>query len=354
MKRHANLWRISDDFWDTWPALSSSSTRLAHWNPHRGPGHWPDADMLPLGVLDLGRRTTRFTPDEQRTLMTLWSIARSPLMHGGDMTKMDAFTLSLLTNDEVIAVNQHSDNNRPLFDRDDLVAWTADVPGSPDRYLALFNTRDRFPLDLRTPAFASPLVTRTTPGHGVEVDVDVRGRARLVLVADGGEDGTGWDHALWTEPRLVMGDGTERRLTDERWVQATAGWGEVSTERSPSGGPMRVDGRPVRYGIAAHARSLVEYSLPPSASRFRAFAALDDGALTQPTGATVRFFVHALPPAAPADPAGVPITRLTGGARALGPLPRARSLDARDPPFRRARARRGRPVARRGALPSLP
>jgi alpha-galactosidase len=194
-----------------------------------------------------------------------------------------------------------------LFDHDGLVAWTANVPDSPDRYLALFNTRDRFPLDLRTPGFASPLVTRATPGHGIEVDVDVRGRARLVLVAEGGEDGTGWDHALWTEPRLVMDDGTERRLTDERWVQATAGWGEVSTERSPSGGPMRVDGRPVRYGIAAHARSLIEYSLPSSASRFRAFAAVDDGALTQPTGATARFSVYALPPAPPADPTGAPI-----------------------------------------------
>ncbi len=142
VKRHANLWRISDDFWDTWPALLAQFDRLARWNPHRGPGHWPDADMLPLGTLDLGRRTTRFTPDEQRTLMTLWSIARSPLIHGGDMTKTDADTLALLTNDEVIAVDQHSEGNRPLFDRDGLVAWTANVPGSPDRYVALFNTRD--------------------------------------------------------------------------------------------------------------------------------------------------------------------------------------------------------------------
>jgi hypothetical protein len=108
--------------------------------------------MLPLGVLDLGRRSTRFTPDEQRTLMTLWSIARSPLIHGGDMTRTDAATLDLLTNDEVIAVDQHSDGNRPLFDRDGLVAWTASVPGSPDRYLALFNTRDRFPLGASPPA----------------------------------------------------------------------------------------------------------------------------------------------------------------------------------------------------------
>jgi alpha-galactosidase len=140
-KRHANMWRISDDFWDTWPALLEQFSRLRKWSPHVGPGHWPDADMLPLGWL--GTRPTRFTPDEQRTLMTLWSIARSPLIHGGDLTRTDDLTLALLTNPEVIAVDQASEANRPLFERDGLVAWTASVPGSRDRYVALFNTRDR-------------------------------------------------------------------------------------------------------------------------------------------------------------------------------------------------------------------
>jgi len=140
--RHANLWRISDDFWDNWASLAEQFARLEHWNPHRLPGAWPDADMLPLGVLDLGRRSTRFTPDEQRTVMTLWSIARSPLMFGGDMTRMDDLTLSLLTNDEVLAVDQRSANNRPIYDRGGRIAWTADVPGSPDKYLALFNATE--------------------------------------------------------------------------------------------------------------------------------------------------------------------------------------------------------------------
>jgi alpha-galactosidase len=141
VKRHANMWRISDDFWDTWPALLEQFARLRNWSPHVGPGHWPDADMLPLGWL--GTRPTRFTPDEQRTLMTLWSIARSPLILGADLTRTEPLTLSLLTNPEVIAVDQASEDNRPLFERDGLVAWTASVPDSRDRYLALFNTRDR-------------------------------------------------------------------------------------------------------------------------------------------------------------------------------------------------------------------
>lgn len=139
VQQHANLWRISDDFWDSWPALHEQFARLRKWNPSRGLGHWPDADMLPLGVLDLGKRKTHFTPDEQYTLMTLWSIARSPLMHGGDMAKMDDFTFSLLTNDEVLAVNQTSSGNRELFQRGDFVAWVADVANSKDKYLAVFN-----------------------------------------------------------------------------------------------------------------------------------------------------------------------------------------------------------------------
>ena len=99
---HANMWRISDDFWDDWKLLFEQFTRVRDWTPFRGPGHWPDADMLPIGVLQMGRNKTHFTHDEQITLMSLWSIARSPLMIGADLTKLDDFTLSLLTNDEVM------------------------------------------------------------------------------------------------------------------------------------------------------------------------------------------------------------------------------------------------------------
>lgn len=139
VQQHANLWRISDDFWDTWPALHEQFERLRKWNPSRGPGHWPDADMLPLGVLEMGKRKTRFSRDEQFTLMTLWSIARSPLMIGADLTKLDDFTLSLLTNDAVLAVNQTSSGNRELFQRGNSIAWVADVADAKDKYLAVFN-----------------------------------------------------------------------------------------------------------------------------------------------------------------------------------------------------------------------
>ncbi len=138
-RRHAQMWRISDDFWDDWSLLEAQFVRLENWNPYMGDGRWPDADMLPLGRLAMGQRDTRFTPDEQRTVMTLWSIARSPLIMGGDLRHLDAATTALLTNPEVIAVNQASHANRPHFVEDYTRIWSAKAPNG-DTYLALFNT----------------------------------------------------------------------------------------------------------------------------------------------------------------------------------------------------------------------
>ena len=191
---HANMWRISDDFWDSWKQLLPQFKRLHDWTPYRIPGSYPDADMLPLGRVKFGR-PTHFTPDEQITMMTLWSIARSPLMHGGDMTKTDDFTFSLLTNDEVIAVDQHSANNRQLFrTADGLIAWGADAPDSRGKYLAVFNTRDTgpspVPVDLSALGFTGPVKIRDlwsqkdlAPANGkFSPDVPSHG-ARLFLVS---------------------------------------------------------------------------------------------------------------------------------------------------------------------------
>lgn len=143
VRQYAQMWRISDDFWDEWPLLEAQFTRLENWNMWRQPGGWPDADMLPLGRLALGARDTKFTPDEQRTVMTLWSIARSPLIMGGDLRHLDVGTLALLTNREVLAVNQASTDNRPHFIADGTRIWSARPEASDDRYVALFNTTDK-------------------------------------------------------------------------------------------------------------------------------------------------------------------------------------------------------------------
>ncbi len=145
VRRSANLWRISDDFWDTWPALLEQFARLRRWSPYRRSGNWPDADMLPLGVIDLGRRRTRLSAAEQVTLMTLWSIARSPLIMGGDLRKLDDSTLQLLTRDGVLAVNQRSDGNREVRNQAGLAVWQARDAGNGAQYVALFNLRDSTP-----------------------------------------------------------------------------------------------------------------------------------------------------------------------------------------------------------------
>jgi hypothetical protein len=87
--------------------------------------------------------------DEQVTLMTLWSIARSPLMFGGHLPDNDAFTLSLLTNDEVLAVNQKASSSRQLFATGNQVAWVAQVPASAARYVAVFSTGDTATEEIR-------------------------------------------------------------------------------------------------------------------------------------------------------------------------------------------------------------
>ena len=141
---HANMWRISDDFWDDWKLLKEQFERLDAWTSHRGPGHFPDADMLPLGNVRAfeSHGWTHLTHDEQITLMTLWCIGRSPLIMGGNLPNNDPFTLSLLTNDAILAVDQNSSGNHQLFRDGDFVCWVADVPDSKDKYVALFNAKD--------------------------------------------------------------------------------------------------------------------------------------------------------------------------------------------------------------------
>jgi alpha-galactosidase len=159
LRKYANAWRISDDVWDLWHSavpypqgVGDQFPRAAQWAPLAVPGHWPDDDMLPLGYLGPApgwgtARQSRLTHDEQRTLFTLWSMARSPLMMGGDLPRTDDWTLSLLTNREVLDVDQHSTGNHAVSSNDDTEVWLADDPAG-GQYLAIFNLQDQ--LQMRT------------------------------------------------------------------------------------------------------------------------------------------------------------------------------------------------------------
>jgi hypothetical protein len=151
MRKYAQMWRISDDIWDIWhndgpypKGLGDQFEYTAAWAGKSEPGHWPDADMLPFGRLGpapgWGKpRDTRLTHDEQRMMMTLWVIFPSPLMLGGDLPAADAWTLSLLTNPEVIAVDQHSTGNHPVINTKSTVVWLAQAGSEGGQYLAVFN-----------------------------------------------------------------------------------------------------------------------------------------------------------------------------------------------------------------------
>jgi alpha-galactosidase len=181
----ANQWRISNDFWDQWGPLQEQFKRLADWTPYRGPGHFPDADMLPVGRLEMWTnenspapgRNTRFPRDELYTLMNLWSIARSPLIIGANLPSNDDFTLQLLTNDEVIKVDQYSANNREFSHNGDAYIWTADAEGSDNKYVAVFNApqaaarggRRGAPATAPAPAAPGPL-TITLPLADLKLD----------------------------------------------------------------------------------------------------------------------------------------------------------------------------------------
>jgi alpha-galactosidase len=154
----ANMWRMSDDIWDFWVnpkpwprSVLSQFATTAEWAPYTKPGNWPDADMLPLGELrpvpgDGKPRTTRLTPTEQQTMLTLWSMARSPLILGANLTLLDDATFKMLTNSDVIRIDQTATRSGEVMHNGDIIAWTADLPadlkdGSPNGSiaLALFN-----------------------------------------------------------------------------------------------------------------------------------------------------------------------------------------------------------------------
>jgi alpha-galactosidase len=107
LSKVANSWRITNDIWDNWPTVCHNGFAADKWAPFSGPGHFIDPDMLVIGRVGLGGpHPSRLTPDEQYSHISLWCLLSAPLLLGCDMDKLDPFTLGLLTNDEVLDVDQ--------------------------------------------------------------------------------------------------------------------------------------------------------------------------------------------------------------------------------------------------------
>lgn len=181
---YADMWRIADDHWDVWsephatdPAkikpgesgefpfgTRDAFDRLAKWFTYVGPGSWPDEDMLPFGHLGpkpgMGKdRESRLTHDEERTEFALWAMARSPLIIGANLTQLDDFTRSLLSNQMILFMNQAATYSRPVDAAtlgpgfENVRVWRASVgePGSRGytEYIGFFNL-DTKPATVKT------------------------------------------------------------------------------------------------------------------------------------------------------------------------------------------------------------
>jgi hypothetical protein len=159
----ATMWRISNDVWDVWDVapdkdfpqpIKGQFARAAQWSPLDLPeGRYPDLDMLPFGELRPSAgwgepRHTRLTPDEQQTLMTLWAIERSPLIVGANLTLLDDATLRLLTNRDLLRINQTAEGHAGRVEGipEPLQVWAGNFPdaaGKPGKmFAALFNLGD--------------------------------------------------------------------------------------------------------------------------------------------------------------------------------------------------------------------
>lgn len=144
-RRCANLWRVTDDFWDEWRLVKDMFRRCAVWAPHMGPGAYPDCDMLPFGVIGKGfgaERKSRLTPAEQRTVMLLWCLVSSPLMLGAELTKLDERTLALVTDERMLRLLPSWVKPKLLRLDDEASVWLAEDEKSGRRYCARFNLSD--------------------------------------------------------------------------------------------------------------------------------------------------------------------------------------------------------------------
>lgn len=148
LQDHANMWRLTDDFWDHWEALYHMFDRCEKWAPFVRPGNWPDCDMLPLGHIGIrahdgggGDSWTRFTQDEQYLLMSLWTIFQSPLMYGGTLPDIDDFTMNLFTNEEVLEMYHSVEHRRQYSRNQEWIIWQAS--SASKNYVAFFNVSEK-------------------------------------------------------------------------------------------------------------------------------------------------------------------------------------------------------------------
>ena len=312
--QNANMWRMMDDLWDNWSAVDAVFNEAHAWETVTRPGNYADCDMLPLGQIAMtigdpgytsaqSGRWTSLSQNEQLTMMTLWGICHSPLFFGGEMTKNDAFTLSLLNNEEYHQMHKYGEDAHQVMNDEDggRVAWTSHIGDT--RYLALFQRDNTRWVVGQKALYKSEVVAYTTDGHSVDVDIVwPEGEKTLVLVVDDGGDNFNYDHGDWINPTLILRDGTEVPLTGTyKTRQYTKSYFNRVYENKnvDNGGKMKVMGKSYDRGFSTDANAAIFFQIPDNMDvvRFKAMAAADDSGIDQANATTsIRFMVFAQNP----------------------------------------------------------
>ena len=306
---NANMWRMMDDLWDSWSAVDAVFAEANAWSQYAQPGNYADCDMLPLGqiamtIADAGYtgadrgRWTNLTHDEQLTMMTLWGICHSPLFFGGEMTKNDAFTLSLLTNEEYHQMHKYGTDAHQVVNNSGTgqTLWTSTDPATGNRYLALFQ-RDRSTYSDDDLVARSGLISRTGT-RSTTLEADITGAEQLTIVVYDWGDGFAYDRADLINPVLVDADGNETSLTTLAASSYTSDWGTLHINRNVENGTLRVNGQTYSTGLGLNAQCTLVYDLPAGHNykTFRTLCGYDSSCDTDNTstsGTTMEFRIYA-------------------------------------------------------------
>ena len=313
LHQNANMWRMMDDLWDRWGDVKAVFAEADHWSMEHLTGCYADCDMLPLGqismtVKDPGYanadkgRYTNLTHDEQYTLMTLWGICHSPLFFGGEMTKNDEFTNSLLTNRDYLRMHAYGVDAHQVSNEKGKIVWTSLDPDNGDRWLAMFFTDagNGWIYDDRA-LYGSETVAYTTGGHKVDVDITLpEGTTELALVVDDAGDGFNYDHGDWINPVFISKNGYEVPVTGDfiKEKYTNSYYNTINENTNVLGnGKMSVLGTQYDRGFSMDANAMILFNVPDSIVGFRGMGALDDSGIGQPGSTTsIRFYVFNFDP----------------------------------------------------------
>jgi hypothetical protein len=150
------MYRVSGDVWDKWEHMERAFKLANQFNEYSGPGGWADLDMLVLGNIGARHefseedRPCKLSKAEQKSHITLWAISKSPLMLGMDLTQLDSFTVSLITNKHIIQLNQEGDAPKQIYHEDGIIIWESTIEEKNKSYIAVFNTNEKVWSDMQS------------------------------------------------------------------------------------------------------------------------------------------------------------------------------------------------------------